>query len=36
VALAGARAGVATVRVHDVRETVQALNVWAAIEGARR
>jgi dihydropteroate synthase len=34
-ALAGAAAGVAAVRVHDVRETVQALEVWAAIEGAR-
>lgn len=33
-ALAGAAAGVAAVRVHDVRETVQALNVWAAIRGA--
>ena len=30
-ALAGARAGVAGVRVHDVRETVQALAVQAAI-----
>jgi dihydropteroate synthase len=34
-ALAGAAAGVAAVRVHDVRETVQALTVWRAIEGAR-
>ncbi|MEO8114938.1 MAG: dihydropteroate synthase [Phenylobacterium sp.] len=33
-ALAGAAAGVAAVRVHDVRETVQALAVWAAIAGA--
>jgi len=33
-ALAGAAAGVATVRVHDVRETAQALNVWAAIAQA--
>lgn len=33
-ALWGAAAGVAAVRVHDVRETVQALRVWAAIEGA--
>lgn len=32
--LAGARAGVAAVRVHDVRETVQALAVRAAIEAA--
>jgi dihydropteroate synthase len=31
VALAGARAGVAAVRVHDVRETVQALRVQEAI-----
>jgi dihydropteroate synthase len=31
VALAGARAGVAAVRVHDVRETVQALMVQEAI-----
>ena len=30
-ALKGATAGVAAVRVHDVRETVQALKVWAAI-----
>ncbi|MBU4433268.1 MAG: dihydropteroate synthase [Alphaproteobacteria bacterium] len=29
--LAGAAAGVAAVRVHDVRETVQALAVWAAV-----
>ena len=34
-ALAGAAAGVTAVRVHDVRETVQALAVWAAIAGAR-
>jgi len=33
-ALWGARAGVAAVRVHDVRETVQALRVWAAIAAA--
>jgi len=33
-ALAGAAAGVAAVRVHDVRETVQALAVVAAIENA--
>ncbi|HYG28157.1 MAG TPA: dihydropteroate synthase [Caulobacteraceae bacterium] len=33
-ALAAARAGVAAVRVHDARETVQALSVFAAIEGA--
>jgi dihydropteroate synthase len=32
-ALAGARAGVAAVRVHDVAETVQALRVQAAILG---
>jgi dihydropteroate synthase len=30
-ALRGAEAGVAAVRVHDVRETAQALKVWAAI-----
>jgi dihydropteroate synthase len=34
-ALAGARAGVDVIRVHDVRETVQALRVWQAIEAAR-
>jgi len=34
-ALAGASAGVAAVRVHDVRETVQALAVEAAIRQAR-
>ncbi|WP_293352056.1 dihydropteroate synthase [Phenylobacterium sp.] len=34
-ALAGASAGVAAVRVHDVRETVQALAVQAAIYKAR-
>ena len=28
----GAARGVKAVRVHDVRETVQALKVWAAIE----
>ena len=33
-ALAGARAGAAMVRVHDVRETVQALTVQAAIADA--
>jgi dihydropteroate synthase len=33
-ALAGALAGVAAVRVHDVRETVQALAVQAAIQAA--
>lgn len=33
-ALAGARSGVATLRVHDVRETRQALAVQAAIEAA--
>lgn len=36
VALAGAAAGVAAVRVHDVRETVQALKVWTAIAKAGR
>jgi dihydropteroate synthase len=30
-ALRGAEAGVAMVRVHDVRETIQALAVWAAV-----
>jgi len=34
-ALWGAKAGVAGLRVHDVRETVQALRVWRAIEAAR-
>ncbi len=34
-ALAGAAAGVAAVRVHDVRETVQALRVWRAIAQAK-
>lgn len=33
-ALWGAKAGVAAVRVHDVRETVQALRVWQAIAQA--
>jgi dihydropteroate synthase len=33
-ALWGAAAGVAAVRVHDVRETVQALRVWRAIAQA--
>ena len=35
-ALAGAAAGVAAVRVHDVRETVQALKVWTAVAQAGR
>jgi len=35
-ALAGARAGAATLRVHDVRETRQALAVQAAIGAARQ
>ena len=35
-ALAGAAAGVAAVRVHDVAETLQALKVWAAIAAARQ
>lgn len=35
VALHGARAGVAAVRVHDVRETVQALAVQAAVTSGR-
>jgi dihydropteroate synthase len=34
-AIWGAQAGVAAVRVHDVRETVQALRVWAAIQEAK-
>ena len=34
-ALAGAAAGVAAVRVHDVAQTAQALRVWGAIEAAR-
>ncbi len=33
-ALAGVAAGVAAVRVHDVRETVQAVRVWQAIAAA--
>ena len=33
-ALWGASQGVAAIRVHDVRETVQALKVWAAIQEA--
>lgn len=33
-ALWGVRAGVRAVRVHDVRETAQALKVWAAIQSA--
>ena len=35
-ALWGAKAGVTMVRVHDVRETVQALKVWRAIDQAGR
>jgi len=34
-ALMGVAAGVAAVRVHDVRETVQAVRVWEAIAAAR-
>jgi dihydropteroate synthase len=34
-ALAGVAKGAAAVRVHDVRETVQALKVWTAIQAAR-
>jgi dihydropteroate synthase len=34
-ALIGAEARVAAVRVHDVRETVQALRVWEAVRGRR-
>ena len=33
-ALAGAQAGIDAIRVHDVRETVQALKTWAAIASA--
>ena len=33
-ALAGAQAGVAAVRVHDVGDTAQALDVWTAIANA--
>jgi dihydropteroate synthase len=35
-AVMGAEAGVDAVRVHDVRETMQALKVWAAVRDARR
>ena len=35
-ALAAVERGAAIVRVHDVRETVDALNVWRAVEGASR
>jgi len=35
-ALAAVARGAAIVRVHDVRETVDALKVWRAVEGARR
>jgi dihydropteroate synthase len=35
LALEGARRGAAIIRVHDVRETVQALKVQAAVEAAR-
>ena len=34
-ALAGVAAGAAAVRVHDVRETVQAVRVWQALAAAR-
>jgi dihydropteroate synthase len=34
-ALAGVRMGAHAVRVHDVRETVQALKLWSAVEEAR-
>ena len=34
LALEGARRGARMVRVHDVRETVQALKVWEAVEAA--
>ena len=35
-ALSAVARGAAIVRVHDVRETVDALKVWRAVEGARR
>jgi dihydropteroate synthase len=35
-ALAAVARGASIVRVHDVRETVDALNVWCAIEDARQ
>ncbi|HUH95026.1 MAG TPA: dihydropteroate synthase [Casimicrobiaceae bacterium] len=35
-ALAAVERGAAIVRVHDVRETVDALSVWRAVEGASR
>jgi dihydropteroate synthase len=35
-ALVAVERGAAIVRVHDVRETVDALNVWRAVEGASR
>ena len=34
LALEGARRGAAVIRVHDVRETVQALKAQAAVEAA--
>ena len=34
MALRAAASGAAALRVHDVRETVQALKVWSAIDGA--
>jgi dihydropteroate synthase len=33
-AVIGAEAGVAAVRAHDVRETVQALKLWEAVRAA--
>ncbi len=35
-ALSAVARGAAIVRVHDVRETVDALKVWRAVEGADR
>jgi dihydropteroate synthase len=35
-ALAAVARGAAIVRVHDVRQTVDALKVWGAVEGASR
>jgi dihydropteroate synthase len=35
-ALAGLERGVQIIRVHDVRETRQAIAIWDAIHGAAR
>ena len=34
-ALAAVARGALILRVHDVRETVDALNVWRAVDGAK-